>query len=192
MGGIKCFTRIKVHKNFCDHLLFYEAVASAWCCRAGGFGYLWCFKVKFLACEDGHFRHGSQFAFGGSDGHGFWQLEGEELGDLLESLLYDELMPYSTDVMWKQPDTAQSRYHGIISCKAWRVKSWFWSSQPSLVNAMSSKAGLIYMTRLKLDRHRSNRRDPVEIAKECRQIFCVEELRILGYWLKHGYCSRVY
>lgn len=40
-----------VHKNFCDHLLFYE---------------------------DGHFRHGSQFAFGGSDGHGFWQLEGEE------------------------------------------------------------------------------------------------------------------
>jgi len=26
MGGIKCFTRIKVHKNFCDHLLFYEAV----------------------------------------------------------------------------------------------------------------------------------------------------------------------
>lgn len=99
MGGIKCFTRIKVHKNFCDHLLFYEAVASAWCCRAGGVRYLWCFKVKFLACEDGHFRHGSQFAFGGSDGHGFWQLEGEELGDLLESLLYDELMPYSTDVM---------------------------------------------------------------------------------------------
>jgi len=55
--------------------------------------------VKFLSCEDGHFRHGSQFAFGGSDGHGFWQLEGEELGDLLESLLYGELMPYSTDVM---------------------------------------------------------------------------------------------
>ena len=38
---------------------------------------IWSFKVS---CEDGHFRHGSQFAFGGSDGHGFWQL-GEEPGD---------------------------------------------------------------------------------------------------------------
>eukprot|EP00913_Durusdinium_trenchii_P022245 g20900.t1 len=41
------------HYNFCDHLLFYE---------------------------DGHFQHGSDFAFGGSDGHGNWRLEGEERG----------------------------------------------------------------------------------------------------------------
>ena len=28
--------------------------------------------------QDGHFKHGSDFAFGGSDGHGYWKLDGKE------------------------------------------------------------------------------------------------------------------
>lgn len=75
----------KVHKNFCDHLLFYEAVPARTRGILKDFATIPYTTAQDLnmffaasCAQDGHFKHGSDFAFGGSDGHGYWKLEGKE------------------------------------------------------------------------------------------------------------------